>query len=91
MEKVNSDQAFGVTYRMALKVAEKHIKMAIKEGGLIGPYVAAAMIETAVNAAYGELSNAELVEMLRDLADQVEMDAKVGLDSEMTCNRRILA
>jgi len=58
----------------ALDIAEKHLEKAIQEGGPLGPYVAVAMIEAAVNAAVDETSHADVVDMLRDLATQIEAD-----------------
>jgi|GEM_PF-674770 len=58
----------------ALDIAEKHLEKAMNEGGVLGPYVAVAMIEAAVNAAVEETSHEDVVDMLRDLASQIEAD-----------------
>jgi len=58
----------------ALDIAEKHLDEAMQEGGVLGPYVAVAMIEAAVNAAVEETSHEDVVDMLRDLAAQIEAD-----------------
>lgn len=60
----------------ALEIAEKHLGSAIKEGGPLGPYVAVAMIEAAVNQAVEETSHEDVIDMLRDLAAQIEADAE---------------
>lgn len=61
-------------YEKALDIAEKHLDRALDEGGEIAPYVAVAMIEAAVNAAVDETSPEDIVEMLRDLIEQIEAD-----------------
>jgi hypothetical protein len=71
----DSNQTAEALFDKALSVAEKHLEMAIKEGGPLGPYVAVAMIEAAVNAAVDETSHEDVVDMLRDLASQIEQDA----------------
>ena len=71
----DSNQTAEALFEKALSVAEKHLEMAIKEGGPLGPYVAVAMIEAAVNAAVDETSHEDVVDMLRDLASQIEQDA----------------
>ncbi len=71
----DSNQTAEALFDKALSVAEKHLEAAIKEGGPLGPYVAVAMIEAAVNAAVDETSHEDVVDMLRDLASQIEADA----------------
>jgi len=71
----DNNQAAEAMFDKALSVAEKHLENAIKEGGPLGPYVAVAMIEAAVNAAVEETSHEDVVDMLRDLAAQIEADA----------------
>lgn len=66
----------------ALDIAEKHLEAAIAEGGVLGPYVAVAMIEAAVNAAVEETSHEDVVDMLRDLAAQIEADTDEDDDDE---------
>ena len=56
------------------------IDLAVEEGGTLGPYVAVAMIEAAVNSAVDETSHEDVVDMLRDLANQVEEDADAEED-----------
>jgi microsomal dipeptidase-like Zn-dependent dipeptidase len=75
MTDPSSDLSSDALFDKALDIAEKHLKRAIEEGGVIGPYVAVAMIEAAVNAAVDETSHEDVVDMLRDLASQVEEDA----------------
>lgn len=70
-----TNQAAEAMFDKALGIAEKHLEKAIKEGGQLGPYVAVAMIEAAVNAAVEETSHEDVVDMLRDLAAQIEADA----------------
>jgi len=60
----------------ALDIAEKHLAEAMKEGGPLSSYVAVAMIEAAVNQAVEETSHEDVVDMLRDLASQIEQDAE---------------
>lgn len=75
MSNDSSNQTAEALFDKALSVAEKHLEAAIKEGGPLGPYVAVAMIEAAVNAAVDETSHEDVVDMLRDLASQIEQDA----------------
>ncbi|MBI1209782.1 MAG: hypothetical protein GC191_21185 [Azospirillum sp.] len=63
-------------FEKALDIAEKHLQKAMTDGGSLGPYVAVAMIEAAVNAAVEETSHEDVVDMLRDLAAQIEADAE---------------
>ncbi|MFC7332608.1 hypothetical protein [Rhodocista pekingensis] len=60
----------------ALDIAERHLEAAMKEGGSLSAYVAVAMIEVAVNQAVDETSHEDVVDMLRDLANQIEQDAE---------------
>jgi len=60
----------------ALDIAEKHLQKAMEEGGPLSSYVAVAMIEAAVNQAVEETSHEDVVDMLRDLAAQIEQDAQ---------------
>ena len=76
----DSNQTAEALFDKALSVAEKHLEAAIKEGGPLGPYVAVAMIEAAVNAAVDETSHEDVVDMLRDLASQIEADADADDD-----------
>ena len=62
----------------ALDLAEKHLEAAMNEGGPLSSYVAVAMIEAAVNQAVEETSHEDVVDMLRDLASQIEQDAEEG-------------
>lgn len=71
----DTNQTAEALFDKALSVAEKHLEAAIKEGGPLGAYVAVAMIEAAVNAAVDETSHEDVVDMLRDLAAQIEQDA----------------
>ncbi len=72
----DSNQTAEAMFDKALSVAEKHLMEAVKEGGPLGSYVAIAMIEASVNAAVEAASHEDVVEMLRDLADQIEADAE---------------
>jgi hypothetical protein len=63
-------------FEKALNIAEKHLEAAQTEGGPLSAYVAIAMIEAAVNQAVEETSHMDIVDMLRDLADQIEADAE---------------
>lgn len=75
MSSDKSSTAAEAMFEKALDVAEKHLEAAVKEGGPLGPYVAVAMIEAAVNVAVDETSHEDVVDMLRDLANQIEADA----------------
>lgn len=72
----DTNQTAEAMFDKALSIAEKHLDKAIQEGGALGPYVAVAMIEAAVNAAVDETSHEDVVDMLRDLAAQIEADAE---------------
>jgi hypothetical protein len=69
-------------FEKALDIAEKHLEKAIADGGPLGPYVAVAMIEAAVNVAVDETSHEDVVDMLRDLANQIEADGEAAEDDE---------
>ncbi len=75
MSKDSTNQTAEALFEKALSIAEKHLDEAIKEGGPLGPYIAVAMIEAAVNAAVDETSHEDVIDMLRDLASQIEADA----------------
>ncbi|WP_207480800.1 hypothetical protein [Arenibaculum pallidiluteum] len=75
-----SNSAASALFEKALEVAEKHLDMAVSEGGPLGPYVAIAMIEAAVNRAVEETSHDDVIGMLRDLAQQIEADAEESED-----------
>lgn len=75
MSKDTTNQTAEALFEKALSIAEKHLDEAIKEGGPLGPYIAVAMIEAAVNAAVDETSHEDVIDMLRDLAAQIEADA----------------
>ncbi|MEA1677724.1 hypothetical protein [Nitrospirillum sp. BR 11163] len=62
-------------FEKALSVAEKHLEAALKEAGPLAAYVAVAMIEVAVNQAVEETTHQDVVDMLHDLANQIEQDA----------------
>lgn len=74
MSDQSNSSAAEAMFEKALDIAEKHLDKAIKEGGSLGPYVAVAMIEAAVNRAVDEASAEDVIDMLRDLADQIEDD-----------------
>lgn len=76
-----TNQTAEAMFDKALEIAEKHLESAVKEAGPLGPYVAVAMIEAAVNAAVDETSHEDVVDMLRDLASQIEADAD-GADED---------
>ena len=80
MTDQNSDSSADAMFDKALDIAEKHLKRAVDEGGALGPYVAVAMIEAAVNTAVDETSHEDVVDMLRDLANQIENDADADED-----------
>ncbi len=76
MTDQSSDVSADAMFDKALDIAEKHLKRSVEEGGVLGPYVAVAMIEAAVNTAVDETSHEDVVDMLRDLANQIEEDAE---------------
>ncbi len=61
----------------ALEIARRHLAAAQSEAGRLAPYVAAAMIEVAIDAAVDTQSHEDVVDMLRDLARQIEDEAEV--------------
>ena len=61
-------------FEKALEVADKHLDAAGKEAGPLADYVVVAMIEAAVNRAVDVAGHADIVDMLRDLATQIESD-----------------
>ncbi|MBI3419653.1 MAG: hypothetical protein HY053_05935 [Proteobacteria bacterium] len=61
-------------FEQALATAEKHLTAALTEAGPLAPYVAVAMIEAAVNRGVDVAGHADIVDMLRDLAGQIEDD-----------------
>lgn len=73
-------QSAEAMFEQALKVAEKHLSAAMQEAGPLAPYVAVAMIEAAVNVGVDAAGHADIADMLRDLAGQIENDA--GNDNE---------
>ena len=83
MVQANSNQSPDAMFEKALAIAEKHLKKAIEEGGAIGPYVAVAMIESAANFAVDEVSHEDVIDMLRELANQVDEDAKSNPDDQI--------
>jgi hypothetical protein len=62
-------------FEKALDIAEKHLELAMNEGGPLSTYVAVAMIEVAVNQSVEETSHEDVIDMLRDLAAQIEQDS----------------
>ena len=71
-----------VLFDKALDVADRHLGEAIKEGGPLSDYVVVAMIEAAVNRAVEVAGHEDIVEMLRDLAQQIEEDMEAGEDDD---------
>lgn len=70
-----NDDATEEMFEQALTIAEKHLGMAMEEAGDIADYVAVAMIEVAVNQAIDAAGHEDMINVLRDLADQIEQDA----------------
>ena len=68
-------------FERALLIAERHLNAAMAEAGDLSDYVAVAMIEAAVNKAVEATSGADIVDVLRDMADQIEADED-GTDSD---------
>jgi hypothetical protein len=58
----------------ALDLADAHLVKAMQVKEELAPYVAVAMIETAVNRAVEVTSAQDVVEMLHDLIGQIEAD-----------------
>lgn len=67
-------QSAEALFEKALEVADKHLSAAASEAGPLADYVVVAMIETAVNRAVDVAGHADIVDMLRDLASQIESD-----------------
>lgn len=78
----DTNQAAEAMFDKALGIAEKHLDRAVKEAGPLGPYVSVAMIEAAVKVAVEETSEEDVIDMLRDLADQIEEDIQDVEDGE---------
>lgn len=66
----------------ALEIADKHLEAAAGEAGPLADYVVVAMIEAAVNRAVDVAGHADIAEMLRDLAGQIEDDMDGDDDEE---------
>lgn len=66
----------------ALEIADKHLEAASGEAGPLADYVLVAMIEAAVNRAVEVAGHADIAEMLRDLAGQIEDDMENGDDED---------
>jgi hypothetical protein len=75
------EQEAEAMFEKALGIAETSLDKAMETAGDLSDYVAVAMIEAAVNRAVELTSHADIVDMLRDLADQIEDDAD-GEDGE---------
>ena len=82
MSNDKSSTSAEAMFEKALDIAEKHLEKAIADGGPLGSYVAVAMIEAAVNVAVDETSHEDVVDMLRDLANQIEADAEAADDED---------
>ncbi|HYC04209.1 MAG TPA: hypothetical protein VED40_12995 [Azospirillaceae bacterium] len=74
MSDATNNQTAEALFEKALAIAEKHLEAAMKEAGPLSAYVAVAMIEVAVNQAVEETTHEDVVDMLHDLADQIEQD-----------------
>ncbi len=74
MSDATNNQTAEALFEKALSIAEKHLEAAMKEAGPLSAYVAVAMIEVAVNQAVEETTHEDVVDMLHDLADQIEQD-----------------
>jgi hypothetical protein len=71
-----------VLFDKALDVADRHLGAAMEESGPLADYVVVAMIEAAVNRAVEVAGHDDIVEMLRDLAQQIETDGAEDGDDE---------
>lgn len=71
-----NDTTAEALFEKALSIAESHLESAMKEAGPLAAYVAVAMIEVAVNQAVEETTHQDVVDMLRDLATQIEQDGE---------------
>ena len=74
MTQITLDADFDANFESAFSIADTHLKHAIEEGGILAPYVAIAMIEAAVNAAVDRTESKDVIDILRDLANQVAAD-----------------
>lgn len=79
---VDSAQSAEALFEKALEVADKNLDAAIKEAGPLADYVTVAMIEAAVNRAVDVAGHEDIVEMLHDLANQIEADMEEGDEDE---------
>ena len=77
-----NDATAEALFEQALATAEKHLEAAMKESTALSDYVAVAMIEAAVNQAVEATSAEDIVDMLRDLADQIENSEDEDGDDE---------
>lgn len=69
-------------FEKALEIADKHLDAAATSAGPLADYVVVAMIEAAVNRAVDVAGHDDIVDMLRDLASQIEADAGADEDEE---------
>ncbi len=73
---IASDADFDEKFELAFEIADKHLKLAMAEGGILCTYVTMAMIEAAVNSGVDQASHNDVIGLLRELANQVEEDAQ---------------
>lgn len=69
-------------FNKALEVATRYLEAAMAENAELRPYVAVAMIGAAVDVAVEETGHDDVIEMLRDIAQQVEDDEGDEEDQE---------
>ena len=69
-------------FEKALEIADKHLDAAASAAGPLADYVVVAMIEAAVNRAVDVAGHDDIVDMLRDLASQIEADGGADEDDD---------
>jgi hypothetical protein len=79
-KKPEEETSAEAMFERALNMADDAIERAREEAGDLSDFIALAMIEAAVNAALDDVPPADVIEVLRDLADQIEADAAEGDD-----------
>lgn len=75
MNEELTDEQTEAMFEKAQAIADKHLEAAMNEAGEMAPFLAVSMIEAAVNAAVDIIGAENVIEMLRDLAQQIEDDS----------------
>lgn len=72
------EQEMEQLFEDALDISDRHLSNALMENEELAPYVAVAMIESAVNQAVDMTSPDDVISILQDLISQIEEDAGEG-------------